>query len=56
MDYIERISKNELARKVKLSDLAYNMNEQRLEKLDEKTRCRLLKKYVPAKQFLEECK
>lgn len=42
-DYIERIKENQLARCVKLADLAHNSNENRLAKVDSATKKRLAK-------------
>lgn len=51
-EYIERLSKNPLAVKVKLADLLDNMRMDRISKLPEEDRARLLKKYQEAYQFL----
>jgi hypothetical protein len=50
--YIRRVSENPLAIKVKLADLADNMNPERLFKLPEKTYLRLLAKYSAAVRYL----
>lgn len=50
--YIEKISRNELARQVKISDLKDNMNFRRLKTITDKDK-RRLEKYKKAKYFLE---
>lgn len=50
-DYIARIKTNPLAQKVKLSDLANNMNLSRLDSVTEKDLNRV-KKYIKAYKFL----
>lgn len=50
-DYIDKIKKNPLARKVKLSDLKDNMNLKRLKEITEKDRERLAK-YEKARKIL----
>lgn len=52
LDYIRRLSTNPLAVKVKLADLADNMDPKRLAKLSEAERLRLLEKYGPAVKLL----
>lgn len=42
-DYIERINGHQLARRVKLADLAHNSNESHLAKIDATTKQRLAK-------------
>lgn len=57
MDYIARLSKNKIAKAVKLSDLAHNSDLTRLPadfEPSERTAERL-KKYAEAKAFLENC-
>jgi (p)ppGpp synthase/HD superfamily hydrolase len=51
-DYIERVAANPLARRVKLCDLADNLEPRRLEQLDEPTRRRLRAKYERALEVL----
>lgn len=53
MDFIERVAKNELARKVKLYDLADNMDYDRLSELPEVDRKKLLSRYSKAKAYLQ---
>lgn len=50
-DYIDKINKNPLARKVKLSDLKDNMNLKRLKEITEKDRERFAK-YEKARKIL----
>ncbi|UQK59708.1 GTP pyrophosphokinase [Fenollaria massiliensis] len=50
-DYIDKIKKNPLARKVKLSDLKDNMNLKRLKEITEKDRERFAK-YEKARKIL----
>lgn len=52
-DYYERIKKNPIARRVKLADIADNMNECRLAMLDKSTRERLRRKYREALEVLQ---
>ena len=52
MDYIEKISKNLLAKKIKLADLRHNSDTTRLDVIDEKINSRL-EKYRKAINFLE---
>lgn len=47
-DYIERCSKNDIARRVKLADLADNLDSVRLSKIDPKLRERLESRYRAA--------
>lgn len=51
MDYIERISTNPIAIKVKLSDLEHNMNLDRIDNITDKDRERI-QKYQRAKEYL----
>ena len=51
--YIERLAVNPIARKIKLADLAHNMDLSRLDTVTEKDRKRL-EVYIPAKKYLEE--
>jgi (p)ppGpp synthase/HD superfamily hydrolase len=51
-EYVKGISKNSLAKTVKLADLADNSNPERLEKLPEDTRNRLISKYKMAFSIL----
>lgn len=52
MGYIRHVSENPLAVKVKLADLADNMDPARLAKLSEAERLRLLEKYGRARKYL----
>ena len=52
MDYVARISTNELATKVKLADLRHNSDLSRLDKVDEKAIARV-EKYAKAIRLLE---
>lgn len=47
-EYYSMISKNRIARRVKLADIADNSSEERLSLLDEKTAARLRRKYAKA--------
>lgn len=47
-DYIERCSKNDIARRVKLADLADNLDPVRLSKIDPVLRARLEPRYLAA--------
>lgn len=47
-EYYSMISKNRIARRVKLADIADNSSEERLALLDEKTAARLRRKYAKA--------
>ena len=53
MDYIERVSKSEIARKVKLADLAHNSDLSRLPEISEKYTKRAAK-YAKAIDFLSQ--
>ena len=53
MDYIRELSSNRIARRVKLSDLAHNMDLSRLNEVTERDLERL-KKYREAKEYLEK--
>jgi len=50
--YIDRVSKNKLARTVKIADLHDNLDPKRLSQLDIKTQERLKKKYLNALEVL----
>lgn len=50
--YIEAIAGNPLAKSVKLADLEHNLNPDRLQFIEEKTKNRLLEKYTAAYNFL----
>ena len=52
-NYIERLAPNPVARKVKLADLAHNMDTDRLDTMTERDLKRL-ETYIPAKKYLEE--
>lgn len=52
MDYVKTLATNPIARKVKLTDLAHNSDETRLNEVDEKSKERH-KKYVKAIKFLK---
>lgn len=54
MAFVARAGKIPLARRVKLADLADNMDPERLSKLPEERRKDLLEKYTPAKLYLEK--
>lgn len=51
-EYYERVKANAIAFRVKLHDIAHNMSPKRLDKLDEATRARLIKKYLHALEVL----
>lgn len=51
-DYYERIKQSPMALKVKLADIADNLDPERLDRLDDKTRARLVKKYEAALAIL----
>jgi (p)ppGpp synthase/HD superfamily hydrolase len=51
-EYWTRVAKNDMAYMVKLQDIAHNTSERRCEKLDEKTRQRLMCKYAKALTFM----
>ena len=53
-EYYSMISKNRVARRVKLADIADNSSEERLALLDEKTAARLRRKYAKAISALTE--
>lgn len=53
MDYIKDISKNAIARKIKIADLKHNMDETRLDIITDKVLKRV-KKYLIALSFLQE--
>ena len=53
-DYVRRISKNPLARKVKLADLKHNMDLSRIANPTQKDLDRIAKKYIPARKILLE--
>lgn len=53
-NYIKRVGANPLATKVKLADLADNLDPVRFESLSEKDKDRLEPKYNKAKQQLKE--
>jgi (p)ppGpp synthase/HD superfamily hydrolase len=50
--FIARVKPDPLAARVKLADIADNMDPGRLERLDQPTRERLIEKYAPALQVL----
>ena len=52
-DYVKRLKSNEIARKVKLSDLKHNMDRSRIRNASEKDEIRY-KKYEYAYRFLTE--
>ena len=52
MDYIERVKRNELAKKVKLADIAHNMDISRIANPTEADFRRVEKKYRPALKLL----
>jgi (p)ppGpp synthase/HD superfamily hydrolase len=52
-DYIENISKDKVAKKIKLKDLEHNMDTSRLKGDKEKTE-RLMKRYESAYKYLKE--
>ena len=52
-DYIKRLSKNPIARKVKLADLEHNMDLSRLNRITEENKKRI-EKYQKSHQYLEE--
>jgi len=52
MEYVQRISNNQLATKVKLADLRHNSDDTRLEHVDSKALARV-KKYAEAIALLE---
>lgn len=52
-DYIRRIAPNEIARKVKMSDLRHNMDETRLRRISPKDEARK-EKYERSLRYLEE--
>lgn len=52
VDYYARVKANELARLVKLADVADNADPNRLALLDDETRQRLHRKYTIAENFL----
>ena len=52
-DFIWRVSKNELAKRVKYADIKDNMSPIRIYKLDHVTRERLERKYLEALKILE---
>jgi (p)ppGpp synthase/HD superfamily hydrolase len=51
-DYIQRVKQDAVAVKVKLADLADNMDESRMSQLDEETQKRLRKRYAKAVESL----
>lgn len=51
-EFIARVKTDPLAARVKLADIADNMDPRRLEQLDQPTRERLIEKYAPALQVL----
>lgn len=51
-DYIQRLSENPLAVRVKLADLTQNLREDRLSKLEPEVADRLRTKYLAARHFL----
>lgn len=51
MDYVKRIATNPIAKKVKLTDLAHNSDETRLNEVTEKDKERH-KKYIKARKIL----
>ena len=53
-DFVRRAAQNDLARQVKLADVADNADEQRLALLDEETAARLRRKYRRARAILLE--
>lgn len=52
MDYIKRLAENPVARKVKIADIVDNMDPERMNRLDPKTRERLSNKYCGALRYL----
>ena len=54
MEYIQKISGNELAKEVKIADIKHNLDEERLKLLDEETIKRLKNKYNTALDFLSK--
>ena len=54
MAYIRQVSENTLARRIKILDLKHNMDPDRLKLLDKEEQERLLGKYKPAMEYLEE--
>ena len=50
--YIERVSKNDIARKVKIMDLRHNMDLSRKDNLSDYDFFRLHNKYIPAYKML----
>jgi (p)ppGpp synthase/HD superfamily hydrolase len=53
--YIYRVSQNCITREVKLADIYDNLDPQRLNRLDSKTKNRLLRKYGKALEILGSC-
>ena len=53
MDYVDRLKKNPLAKKVKLADLAHNSDQTRIPNPTEKVR-NMWKRYERAKERLQE--
>jgi (p)ppGpp synthase/HD superfamily hydrolase len=51
-EYWMRVAKNDMAYIVKLQDIAHNTSTERCEKLDEKTKQRLMNKYAEALTFM----
>ena len=51
-EYWTRVAKNDMAYIVKLQDIAHNTSTERCEKLDEKTKQRLMNKYAEAITFM----
>ena len=54
MEYVKKIGKDPLARKVKLADLTHNMDIRRIPEPKQKDLDRIEKKYKPAFEYLKE--
>ncbi len=55
MEYVARIGTDRVATKVKLSDLAHNMDASRYCRDMNEDELRRMEKYAKAKEYLEEC-
>lgn len=53
LDYLMRVRKNEISKRVKIADIKDNSSPRRLYKLEPETVARLSKKYSAALQYLE---
>lgn len=53
-DYVRKISKDPIARKIKLADLTHNMDLSRIANPTEKDLERIARKYLPARKILLE--